>query len=74
MGRRRQKQIVDWLRARSDKDKTAIANALREHIWPKLEAGQLAPIIDKVFDFDDVVLAHEYLESGQHFGKVLLKM
>jgi NADPH2:quinone reductase len=30
--------------------------------------------VDRVFDLDDVVAAHEYFDSGQHTGKVLLKM
>jgi NADPH:quinone reductase-like Zn-dependent oxidoreductase len=34
----------------------------------------LKPLVDKVFAFDDAVAAFDYLESGAHFGKVVLKM
>jgi NADPH:quinone reductase-like Zn-dependent oxidoreductase len=34
----------------------------------------LKPVIDKVFDFKDAPEAFAYLESGQHFGKVCIKM
>jgi len=32
------------------------------------------PVVDKVFPFDDVALAHEYIESRKSIGKVLLKI
>ncbi|PQE06272.1 alcohol dehydrogenase protein [Rutstroemia sp. NJR-2017a BBW] len=34
----------------------------------------LKPIIDKVFDFKDSVEAFEYLYSGAHTGKVVIKL
>jgi NADPH:quinone reductase-like Zn-dependent oxidoreductase len=39
-----------------------------------MEQHQMHPIIDKVFDFDHAQKAFEYQESGQHFGKVVIKM
>jgi len=37
-----------------------------------LAAGRLAPVIDSVFDFDDVGLAHRRLEDRLNVGKVIL--
>lgn len=34
----------------------------------------LKPLVDKVFSFDDAKAAFEYLESGNHVGKVVLRM
>jgi NADPH:quinone reductase-like Zn-dependent oxidoreductase len=34
--------------------------------------GKLKGVVDKVFPFTEVAKAHEHLESGQHFGKVVL--
>ena len=34
----------------------------------------LAPLVDRVFSFDDAKAAFAYLESGSHVGKVVLKM
>ncbi|MFI5958996.1 zinc-binding alcohol dehydrogenase family protein [Cryptosporangium sp. NPDC051539] len=31
------------------------------------------PVIDSTFAFDDVVSAHERMESGRHFGKIILR-
>ena len=62
------------LRPRSAGAKARIAAALRAHVWPLLEAGQAAPLIDRVFPFDEVVAAHALLESGAPLGKVMLTM
>lgn len=37
-----------------------------------VEAGRLRPIVDRVFALAEVAKAHEYLEAGQQFGKVVL--
>jgi NADPH:quinone reductase len=37
-----------------------------------IRSGVVDPIIDKVFDFDEVVDAHRHLEDGQQMGKVVL--
>ena len=38
-----------------------------------LERKNLYPIIDRVFELRDAPAAFEYLESGQHFGKVVVR-
>jgi NADPH:quinone reductase-like Zn-dependent oxidoreductase len=35
-------------------------------------AGRLKPVVDRTFALKDIRMAHEYLEKGQMFGKVLL--
>ncbi|WP_326824638.1 zinc-binding dehydrogenase [Streptosporangium sp. NBC_01756] len=37
-----------------------------------LRAGTLSPVIDRTFDFDDVVQAHRHLESNAQIGKIVL--
>jgi NADPH:quinone reductase-like Zn-dependent oxidoreductase len=34
---------------------------------------KLEPIIDRVFAFDESVAALQHLESGQHFGKMVIR-
>lgn len=41
-------------------------------LLPLLRAGILRPVVDRVFALTQVREAHAYLESGQHFGKVIL--
>jgi NADPH:quinone reductase-like Zn-dependent oxidoreductase len=37
-----------------------------------VNSGKVKPVIGKTFHFKDVNLAHDYLESGQNLGKVVL--
>lgn len=66
--------IGSTLRSRSKDFKSAIAAELRRDIWPLLEAGRIRPVIDQVFNLEDVVEAHRRLDSGQQIGKILLRM
>ncbi len=61
------------LRPRSEAFKAAIAKALRERVWPLLEAGAVKPVIYKVFDAKDAAAAHALMESSQHVGKIVLQ-
>ncbi len=36
--------------------------------------NHLKPVIDKVFEFDQVQEALKYMESGSHFGKIVVKI
>ena len=36
--------------------------------------NKLRPVVDKVFDFDDARSAYEYMASGAHFGKVVIRV
>ncbi len=61
------------MRARSIEEKSAIANALREGIWPLLpERDPIAPIVDRVFSFEQAAEAHRRMESSEHVGKIVL--
>jgi NADPH:quinone reductase-like Zn-dependent oxidoreductase len=39
-----------------------------------IAVGRLQPIIDKVFTFDEVLAAYRYLQSAQHFGKIVVRL
>jgi len=62
------------LRARSHGFKAAIAENLKTEIWPLIEKNKIKPVIDKIFDIKDIVAAHHYMDSGDHMGKVILKL
>lgn len=38
-----------------------------------ISAGRLKPVIDRVFSFEQTQEALRYLESAQHFGKVIVR-
>ncbi|HEX4550889.1 NAD(P)H-quinone oxidoreductase [Pseudomonas sp.] len=62
------------LRARTSAEKAEIAEQLREHVWPVLAAGRCLPIIDKVYALNEAAQAHAYMESGDHIGKIVLRV
>ena len=39
-----------------------------------ISLSQLRPVVDRVFDFGEAVEAFRHLESGAHFGKVVIRM
>jgi NADPH:quinone reductase-like Zn-dependent oxidoreductase len=39
-----------------------------------LEVARLEPVIDRVFEFEEARAAYEYLASGKHFGKVVIRL
>jgi len=60
------------LRARSPAFKGAIAKQLEKYIWPKLEAGEIKPVIYKSFPLVEAAKAHSLMESSEHIGKIVL--
>lgn len=62
------------LRPQSDLAKARIAQALREQVWPLLDAQLLGPVMDSEFDLADAAGAHARLESSGHIGKIVLKV
>src|SRR3984893_7502550 len=43
-------------------------------IMKLVSSGHLKPVVDRTFPLAEAVAAHAYLESGQQFGKVVLKV
>ncbi len=39
-----------------------------------MERVRLKPVIDSIYDFDDAHSAFQRLESGRHFGKVVIRV
>ncbi|MCF5169372.1 NAD(P)H-quinone oxidoreductase [Pseudomonas canadensis] len=62
------------LRARTKDEKAAIADQLREYVWPVLSAGRCLPMIDQVFDYTQADQAHARMEGGDHIGKIVLRV
>jgi NADPH2:quinone reductase len=71
---KRQTITGSTLRARPDEQKAAIASALREKVWPLLEAGTVKPVIHEVFPLERVADAHRLMESSRHIGKIMLEV
>jgi NADPH:quinone reductase-like Zn-dependent oxidoreductase len=46
--------------------------AVKTFVSEGIASGALRPIIARTFEFDDIVNAHRYLESGRQFGKLVV--
>lgn len=66
--------IGTTLRGRPVEEKSAIMQAVGQYIWPLLASGQIRPLVDRTFPLAEAAAAHEYFDSGQHAGKILLTM
>lgn len=70
--RRRLTVCGSTLRPRPVAFKAAIAQALRERVWPWLEARRIEPVIFRVFAPAEAAAAHALMESNAHVGKILI--
>ena len=70
--RRRLTITGSTLRPRPVAFKGAIAQALREHVWPLLASGAEKPVIHSTFPAAQAAQAHALMESNQHVGKIVL--
>ena len=61
-----------FLRARRPAEKAAIVAAVREHVWPLIDAGRVRPVVDRELPMPEAAAAHRVVEESSHVGKVLL--
>ncbi len=62
------------LRARTVAQKAVVASAVRQHVWPLLEAGRARPVIHATFPLQDAAGAHRLMETSSHIGKIVLEV
>jgi NADPH2:quinone reductase len=46
----------------------------KKYILERLENGVFKPVIAKVFTLDQIVESHQYMESNQQFGKIVVEV
>lgn len=54
--------------------KGQIAKALKKNVWPLIAGKRITPVVDRIYNLDEAQAAHDYLEAGEHFGKVILRV
>jgi NADPH:quinone reductase-like Zn-dependent oxidoreductase len=54
--------------------KARIAQSLLQNVWPLLEKGRIAPVMDSSFALEEAAAAHERMESSAHIGKIVLQV
>jgi tumor protein p53-inducible protein 3 len=70
--RKRLRIVGSTLRNRPLAEKIAITRQFRERFWPLLVAGELQPVIDRVFPITEAQAAHAYVLQNRNVGKVIL--
>jgi NADPH2:quinone reductase len=78
--RRRLTITGSTLRQRPVAFKGAIAQSLRDHVWPWLASGRIKPVIHSVFAATEAgggwpsgaAQAHALMETNQHVGKIVV--
>ncbi len=71
---KRQSLIGLVMRSRSVEEKIALTRAFVRQDLPLFDQGRLRPIVDRVFSLNEVRRAHEYMESNQNIGKIVLRV
>lgn len=62
------------LRSRPIEQKMALTQKFAAQMLPFFADGRLKPIIDRIFNLEEVAEAHRYMESNSNFGKIVLKI
>jgi len=62
------------LRSRTAQYKRELTNEFIREIYPSFAVGKLSPVIFKIFDWNEVVKAHEVMERNENAGKLILKI
>ncbi len=66
--------IGTTLRSRPLSYKVALVQAFVEQMLPLFASGELKPVIDSVYQFTDVALAHEHMAANRNIGKIILQI
>lgn len=62
------------LRAQSFAQKAVMVREILERVYPHLESGAVKPLVDRIFTLEEAEQAQDYMQSGQHMGKIILQM
>ncbi|WCK54048.1 NAD(P)H-quinone oxidoreductase [Aneurinibacillus sp. Ricciae_BoGa-3] len=71
---RRLQVIGTALRSRSVEDKIMLTQKFSEFALHRFADGRLKPIVDSVYEWENVNEAHQYMEANKNTGKIVLRM
>lgn len=60
------------MRSRSDEYRRRLTADFGETIWPNFADGTLRPVVDSIYDWEDVAAAHRYMASNANVGKIVM--
>ncbi len=62
------------LRAQSIHEKAKLWKSAHKHWYDLLSSKQVVPVIDSEYRLEDMEQAHQYFQSGKHFGKIVIQV
>ena len=62
------------LRSRSMEYKEELINSFLNEFSDRLQSRKISPVIDSVFDWENIKEAHEFMEANKNKGKIVLKI
>lgn len=62
------------LRPRPLEEKIAVTQRFITELLPLFESGQLRPLIDSRYAFNDIAAAHDYMASNANIGKIVIEI
>lgn len=71
---RRLQVIGSTLRALPEAEKAALVAGFVEKFGAALDAGTLAPVVDRVLPLAEAAEAHRIMKASSHFGKIVLEI
>jgi tumor protein p53-inducible protein 3 len=66
--------IGSTLRSKSKEFKIHLTKEFEAFAKPRFENGSLRPVVDKVYSWQDVEAAHEYMQLNKNIGKIVLRI
>ncbi len=62
------------LRSRSPEYQVQLTQEVAQFAMPHFERGEIKPVVDSVYDWQDVAEAHRYMEENRNIGKIVLRV
>lgn len=62
------------LRSRDEEYQGKLRDTLVEHTAPKMKDGSFKVLVDKVFPWEEIIKAHQVMESNQTKGKIICRI
>lgn len=72
--RRRIQLIFSTLRSRSEENKIKLTEQFMLFAEKKLTAGKLKPVVDRVYNWEEVTEAHDYMRQNKNIGEIVLSV
>ncbi|AHK32012.1 zinc-containing alcohol dehydrogenase [Rhodococcus opacus PD630] len=69
---KRLKLIGVTFRTRTEEERLACVQACARDLLVPLEAGTIRTTVDRTYRLDEIAAAHAYMQTDQHFGKIVL--